>query len=696
MSSEYETTTEYRSTIQPRSAHTQSRQSSAAFPSGGGTGGGAAAAAHSIRPSLRPLFAVAVVFFHSLFDPRLFCAVFASLVLHDSEKEKEKPSEKAANTKRQKSKKRLRKSNNNSNKIEAPMVEIKRASSNTSLVSNNTSHPPAVDGGTGTGGRILKMVTEMGSTSVGGISPSLSANAAKSFLEATDKEKKEMQGLNDRLGNYIDRVKNLEEENRKLVHDLDDLRGKWGKDTSEVKMTFSSTLSSARKDIDNSAREKAKLDVKVSRLRDDLNEYRNRFEDIQRRRESDREHIQHFQNQIADSQSELEMLRARWKQLTDEEKRLLGDNARLWDDLTKARNDLDEETLGRIDFQNQVQTLMEELEFLRRVHEQEVKELQALLAQAPADTREFFKNELALAIRDIKDEYDYIAKQGRQDMESWYKLKVSEVQGNANRAQMESNYQREEVKRMRDNIGDLRGKLQDLEGRNSHLEKEVQNLNYQLNDDQRQYEQALNERDATLRRMKDECQSLVAELQALLDTKQMLDAEIAIYRKMLEGEESRVGLRQMVEQVVKTHSLQQQEETDSTRNVRGEVQTKTTFQRSAKGNITIAECEPSGKFVTLENTHRSKDEDISGCRLRRRLDGKREISYSIPPNMVLRAGRSVKIWASGQGGVHSPPDSLVLEQENSWGAGANVVTAFFNKEGEERATHTQKTIQTGQ
>jgi intermediate filament protein if len=63
------------------------------------------------------------------------------------------------------------------------------------------------------------------------------------------------------------------------------------------------------------------------------------------------------------------------------------------------------------------------------------------------------------------------------------------------------------------------------------------------------YEQALNERDATLRRLKDECQQLVAELQSLLDTKQMLDAEIAIYRKMLEGEESRVGLRQMVEQV---------------------------------------------------------------------------------------------------------------------------------------------------
>lgn len=62
----------------------------------------------------------------------------------------------------------------------------------------------------------------------------------------------------------------------------------------------------------------------------------------------------------------------------------------------------------------------------------------------------------------------------------------------------------------------------------------------------------------------------------------------------------------MVEQAVKTHSLQQQENTDSTRSVRGEVSTKTTFQRSAKGNVTISECDPNGKFIKLENSHRNK------------------------------------------------------------------------------------------
>ncbi len=96
---------------------------------------------------------------------------------------------------------------------------------------------------------------------------------------------------------------------------------------------------------------------------------------------------------------------------------------------------------------------------------------------------------------------------------------------------------------------------------NSLLEKQVQELNYQLEDDQRSYEAALNDRDAQIRKMREECQALMVELQMLLDTKQTLDAEIAIYRKMLEGEENRAGLRQLVEQVVKTHSLQQQEDT---------------------------------------------------------------------------------------------------------------------------------------
>ena len=53
-----------------------------------------------------------------------------------------------------------------------------------------------------------------------------------------------------------------------------------------------------------------------------------------------------------------------------------------------------------------------------------MKELQALIQREPLDSKEFFKNELALAVRDIRDEYDVIAETSKNEMESWYKLKV--------------------------------------------------------------------------------------------------------------------------------------------------------------------------------------------------------------------------------------------------------------------------------
>lgn len=75
------------------------------------------------------------------------------------------------------------------------------------------------------------------------------------------------------------------------------------------------------------------------------------------------------------------------------------------------------------------------------------------------------------------------------------------------------------------------------------LEKQAEELTYQIEDDQRSYEGALSERDSQIQKIRYECQNMMVELQILLDTKQNLDAEIAIYRNMLKGEEDRCGFR---------------------------------------------------------------------------------------------------------------------------------------------------------
>jgi len=47
--------------------------------------------------------------------------------------------------------------------------------------------------------------------------------------------------------------------------------------------------------------------------------------------------------------------------------------------------------------------------------------------------------------------------------------------------------------------------------------------------------------------------------------------------------------------------------------VKGEMSAKTTYQRSAKGPLSISECSADGKFITVENTGK-RVSSINACR----------------------------------------------------------------------------------
>ncbi|KAK6041412.1 intermediate filament tail domain protein [Cooperia oncophora] len=111
---------------------------------------------------------------------------------------------------------------------------------------------------------------------------------------------------------------------------------------------------------------------------------------------------------------------------------------------------------------------------------------------------------------------------------------------------------------------------------------------------------------------------------------------------------------------------------------------RTLYSRSATGNVSIQDPSLDGKYVVVQNTSRSKEEPIGGWMLKRKIDGKHEIVYTFPADFVLKGGKSVTIWARGQGGVHNPPESLVFDSEESFGVGSNVQTMLYNKQGEVR------------
>jgi len=68
------------------------------------------------------------------------------------------------------------------------------------------------------------------------------------------------------------KVRNLEAQNRHLADELDKLRSKWGKETTQVKAMYQAELEDARRAIDEAEKEKARLEIRVSTFEDLIEE----------------------------------------------------------------------------------------------------------------------------------------------------------------------------------------------------------------------------------------------------------------------------------------------------------------------------------------------------------------------------------------------------------------------------------------
>ncbi|XP_052789036.1 70 kDa neurofilament protein-like isoform X4 [Mya arenaria] len=585
------------------------------------------------------------------------------------------------------------------------------------------------------GGTSIVRTVEYGyGSSMGGMGPggytNVSNTGVSNVKNTREREKKDLQDLNERFANYIEKVRFLEAQNRKLGSELDELRSKWGKETSHIKQMYEAELAEARRLIDDLSKDKAALEIKMSSVQEQNAEINRQLDEAKKYRQQDREIMNKQNQQLADLESELNMLRRTIESLETERGRDKATINRLQQEVDKLRIDLNNETLAHLDAENRRQTLEEEMEFMKKVHEQELKELAALAYRdTTAENREYWKNELGQAIRDIQSEYDAKVEQLRGDMEGFYNLKIQEFRTGATKQNMEVTHVREENKKIVKQMSDLRGKYADLEARNAQLEKQYRDVMRELDSKDEAHMMEVTQFKEEISKLRVEMEGILQELQTLMDAKLSLELEICAYRKLLEGEENRVGLKKVVEQVVNTqssggemlsevvsgyesrgddhpeHTKSEGADTQmSMKMMRGEVSAKTTYQRTSTGPIAISEVSPEGKFIMLENTssgpNRKKDSkgrmmsetdvNLDGWKLRRTVDGKRDYSYNFR-NFTLKAGKKVKILARGSA-AEAGLNDLVFREEDNWGVGSQVTTALINDKNEDKASHVQKTL----
>lgn len=221
---------------------------------------------------------------------------------------------------------------------------------------------------------------------------------------------------------------------------------------------------------------------------------------------------------------------------------------RLLGEIQRITAELDSETLQRVQLENEKNGLEEELSFLRQMHAQELEDLrQKSFLDVGLDSSQFFKSELANAIREIRNEYEQINNNQRAEMEQWYRMKIQEVQTRGRPEAADTIIAREETRKLRTAVSDQRREIANMKARNAELDARIKEIEELLLAEQKDGQALIDEKEAEIKELRRRQQELLADYDELTRMKTTLEEEIQTYRRLLEGEGEKEGLKQVVE-----------------------------------------------------------------------------------------------------------------------------------------------------
>jgi len=128
-------------------------------------------------------------------------------------------------------------------------------------------------GGTGSATSTpVSSVTYQASSASAGSSGGHGRRSRSPVVISRVEEKNQLAHLNDRLANYIDRVRTLESENEKLSKMVHCQEETVQREVSKIKGLYEDELAQARRLLDQMAKEKARVQLELNKAKSDLEE----------------------------------------------------------------------------------------------------------------------------------------------------------------------------------------------------------------------------------------------------------------------------------------------------------------------------------------------------------------------------------------------------------------------------------------